>query len=61
MLILMSYNRLLLCLIYLRSRAMYRIPLMSTVLSIVEPLEKVYLYEVGQTITRPHIAKYQFE
>lgn len=40
---------------------MYRIPLMSTVLSIVEPLEKVYLYEVGQTITRPHIAKYQFE
>lgn len=40
---------------------MYRIPLMSTVLSIVEPLEKVYLHEVGQTITRPHIAKYQFE
>ena len=61
MLILMSYNRLLLCLIYLRSRTMYRIPLVSTNLFIVEPLEKVYLYEVGQSITRPHIANYQFE
>ena len=40
---------------------MYRIPLMSTVLFIVEPLEKVYLYEVGQSITRPHIANYQIE
>lgn len=40
---------------------MYRIPLVSTDLFIVEPLEKVYLYEVGQSITRPHIANYQFE